>query len=370
MKALRHIIKKEFIQIRRTRAMLGITFGMPIIQLLVLGFAVTGDVVHVPTVITDLDNSRHSRELVSRLENTRYLDVRSRENRFGAAEEYLVENRAIIAVTIPDRFSEDIVRGERPAILVQADAQNTNIALTGAGYVRLIVQSWMYGISSGKSLPVTITMINLESRVWYNPELRSAWYMIPGIIALLLTIVTMLLTALAIVRERELGTLEQLLVTPMTRIELILGKTVPFAILGMMELAMALGVAKLVYDIPIEGSLPLFFGLALLFIFCTLGVGILVSTVSHTQQQALFLSWFIMVFFILMSGLFLPLENMPGAVYYLTYLDPLRYFMVIVRELFLKGAGLADIWPQAAALATLAFVLLSAAVMSFNKRLG
>jgi ABC-2 type transport system permease protein len=370
MKALRHIIKKEFIQIRRTRAMIGITFGMPIIQLLVLGFAVTGDVVHVPTVITDLDNSRLSRALVSRLENTRYLDVRARENRLGAAEDYLVRNRAIIALTIPDHFSEDIIRGEQPAILVQADAQNTNIALTGVGYVRRIVQSWMYTIFPGRSLPATLTMINLESRVWYNPELKSSWYMIPGIIVLLLTIVTMLLTALAIVREREMGTLEQLLVSPMTRIELILGKTIPFAILGMLELGLALTVGKIVYGIPIEGSLPLFFGLALLFIFCTLGVGILVSTVSHTQQQALFLSWFVMVFFILMSGLFLPLENMPRAVYYLTYLDPLRYFMVIVRELFLKGAGISDLWPQAASLAALAVFLLSAAVMRFNKRLG
>ncbi len=369
MKTLRHIIKKEFIQIRRSRAMLAITFGMPIIQLLVLGFAVSGDVEYVPSAITDLDNTRLSRELVSRLENTRYLDIRYRENRLGASDRHIIENRAIIAVTIPNRFSYDIGRGERPAILVRADAQNTNVALTGVGYVRRIAQSWMRSIDPGSTLPVSLTSINLESRVWYNPELKSAWYMVPGIIALLLTIITMLLTALAIVRERELGTLEQLMVTPITRMELILGKTIPFAILGMIELGIALGIAKLAYRIPIEGSLLLFLGLALLFIFCTLGVGILVSTVSRTQQQALFLSWFIMIFFILMSGFFLPMENMPKAVYFLTYLDPLRYFMIIIRELFLKGSGIAELWPQAAALAALAVILLSAAVMRFNKRL-
>lgn len=370
MKALPYIIRKEFIQIRRTRAMLGIVFAMPVIQLLILGFAVTGDIIHVPTVITDLDNSPLSRSLVSRLEHTRYLDVRYRENAFGAADTYLEKNRAIIAVTIPDNFAVDIRRGKRPALLVQADAQNTNIGLTGTGYVRRIVQSWVGSVSAGTPLPVTLTSVNLASRVWYNPELKSAWYMIPGIIVLLLTIITMLLTALAIVREREMGTLEQLLVTPMTRMELILGKTIPFSLIGMIDLVVALVLAKFVYGITIAGSPILFFALSFIFIFSTLGLGILVSTVSRTQQQALFLSWFIMIFCILMSGLFLPLDNMPRAVYLLTYLDPLRYFMIIVRELFLKGAGLRELWPEAAALTALALVLISAAVVRFTKRLG
>lgn len=370
MKALRYLIRKEFIQLSRTRAMIGITFGMPIIQLLLLGFAVSSDVVHVPTVITDLDNSQVSRGLVSRLENTRYLDVRYRAGDARSADILLAENKAIISVTIPDNFSGDIAGGKKPAILLKADAQNTNIALTGVGYVRRIVQSWMNSLSIGASISVPFTMINLESRVWYNPELKSAWFMVPGIMVLLITIITMLLTALAIVREREMGTLEQLMVTPITRTELILGKTIPFAALGMLELTLALILAKIIYAIPITGSLPLFFVLSLLFIFSTLGLGILVSTMSHTQQQALFLAWFIMIFCILMSGFFLPLENMPPAVYLLTYINPLRYFLTIVRELFLKGTGLTDLWPQAAALAGLAVVLLTAAVARFNKRLG
>ncbi len=371
MKALKYIIRKEFIQLRRTRAMIGITLGMPIIQLLILGFAISSDVIHVPTVIADLDNSPLSRGLVSRLENTRYLDVKYRTGDFATGSSLLKENKAIIAVAIPAGFSDDVQRGHKPALLVQADAQNTNVALTGVGYVRRIVQSWMTGFSpGGGSLPVSFATIDLESRVWYNPELKSTWFMVPGIVVLLLTIITMLLTTLAIVREREVGTLEQIIVTPITRTELILGKTIPFAVLGLVELIIALIVAKVIYAIPIAGSIPLFFVLSLLFIFSTLGIGILVSTVSHTQQQALFLAWFIMIFCILMSGFFLPLDNMPRVVYYLTYLDPLRYFMVIVRELFLKGAGLADLWPQIAALAGLAVTLLVAAVARFNKRLG
>lgn len=369
MKALKYIIHKEFIQLRRTRAMIGITLGMPIIQLLVLGFAISSDVVNVPTVIADLDNSPLSRGLVSRLENTRYLNVKYRVDDLASGGLLLKENKAIIAVVIPARFSEDVQRGRKPAILVQADAQNTNVALTGVGYVRRIVQSWMTGIA-GSSLPVSFTMLELKSRIWYNPELKSTWYMVPGIVVLLTTIITMLLTALAIVREREVGTLEQLMVTPITRAELILGKTIPFAVLGIVELTIALIVAKIIYAIPIAGSIPLFFGLSILFIFSTMGLGILASTMSHTQQQALFLAWFMMIFCILMSGFFLPLDNMPPLVYYLTYIDPLRYFMVIVRELFLKGAGLADLWPQVAALAGLAVTLLTVAVARFNKRLG
>ena len=194
--------------------------------------------------------------------------------------------------------------------------------------------------------------------------------MVPGILVLLVTVITVILTAMAIVREREIGTLEQLMVTPLTRVDLILGKTIPFAILGMIELCFALIVAKVVYSILIVGSLPLFLCLSLLYIFCTLGIGIFISTISHTQQQALFTAWFTIVFCILMSGFFLPLENMPKAAYYLTYINPLRYFMAIVRELFLKGAGLPELLPEITAIATLTVMIMTAAVIRFNKRLG
>lgn len=369
MKALPHIIKKEFIQIRRTRAMIGISFGMPIIQLLVLGFAVSGDVVHVPTVLVDLDNSQASRTLSGKFEHTRYLDVAFRTTDTNEADRLIVKDKAIISITIPRNFSHDITHGDRPAILVKADAQNTNVALTGAGYVRRITLSWIRDLVPTNAL-LPVTLVDTESRIWYNPEMKSTWFMVPGIIALLLTIVTMMLTALALVREREVGTLEQLMVTPITRTELILGKTIPFAVLGMVELALALVAARLIYAIPIEGSLVLFFTLSLLFIFSTLGLGILVSTASHTQQQALFLAWFVMIFCILMSGFMLPIENMPAFIRKLTYLDPLRYYIVITREVFLKGAGLTVLWKEALALGVFATVIITTAVVRFNRRIG
>jgi len=372
MKALNYMVKKEFLQMLRTRAMIAITFGVPIIQLLVLGFAISGDVIHVPTVITDLDRSVKSRDLVSKLENTRYLDIRYRSNDIREAEHLLQRGDAILAVTIPCDFEKKIVRGERSQILVIADAQNTNVALTGSGYIRRIIYSWANseGIT-GIERAIDFDVINLESCIWYNPELEPVCFMIPGVIVLLVTVITVILTAMSIVKERgERGTLEQLMVTPITRREIILGKTIPFAIIGILELSFSLIIARLVYHIPIVGSLPVFYGMSVIFIFCTLGLGIFISTISHTQQQALFAAWFLIVFCILMSGFFLPLENMPKAMYYLSYINPLRYYLTIVRELFLKGSGFSVLWPQTLALAVIAVLVLSAAVGRFQKKLG
>jgi len=372
MKALKYMVKKEFLQLFRSRAMIAITFGVPIIQLLILGFAISGDVIHVPTVITDLDQSIKSRDLVSKLENTRYLDVRYRSNDTREAEHLLQHGDAILAVTIPCGFEKKIVRGEKPQISVVADAQNTNIALTASGYARRIIYYWASseGIA-GINRVANYNIKNLESRIWYNPELKSVYFMVPGIVVLLVTVITVILTALAIVKERgERGTLEQLMVTPITRHEIILGKTIPFAIIGIMELSFSLFVARLIYHIPIAGSLPVFYGMSVIFIFCTLGIGIFVSTIAHTQQQALFSAWFIIVFCILMSGFFLPLENMPKAMFYFSYINPLRYYLTIVRELFLKGSGFSVLWPQTLALGIIAVLVLSAAVSRFQKKLG
>lgn len=354
--------------------MLAISLGVPVVQLLLLGLAVSTDVEHVPTVISDMDNSVTSRSLVSKLENTRYLDIQYRTTDLQEVSSLLQEGETILSVTIPSAFERDIVRGQQPRISLSADAQNTNVALTGAGYVRRIILSWVQqqtksGTSYISAPSVLTNTIDIQSRISFNPQLKSTWYMVPGIMVLLVTIITIILTAMAIVREREIGTLEQLMVSPITRIEFILGKTLPFLILGMMELSIALLVIRTVYHVPIEGSLPLFLGISILFIFCTLGIGIFVSTIATTQQQALFTAWFILMFCILMSGLFLPLENMPKILYNLTYINPLRYFISIVRDLFLKGAGLHELWKNILALAVIGFVVMSAAITRFHKKM-
>ncbi len=363
------LIRKEFIQFTRIRAMLALTFGVPVIQLVILGFAISGDVERIPSAIIDLDNTPVSRSIVNKLETTRYLDIQQHPGDMREIIPLMKNDEIILAVTIPKGFERDLMRGERPELSVNADAQNTNVAVIGAGYIRRIMQSWAQSFPGGKTPQTHVIPIGVSSRIRYNEELKNIYYMVPGIIVLLVTIITMFLTALAIVRERELGTLEQLMVTPISRIEMILGKTIPFAIVGFVEMCFAYAVARVVYHIPVAGSLPLFFAIALLFIFCTLGTGMFISTIAHTQQQALFTAWFFMIFFILMSGFFLPLDNMPEAALAMTYINPLRYFLVIVRDIFLKGAGAAELVREIVSLAVLAFSVNVLAVLRFNKRL-
>jgi ABC-2 type transport system permease protein len=204
--------------------------------------------------------------------------------------------------------------------------------------------------------------------VLYNPESESVFYMVPGIVALLLTMITVMLTSMAIVREREIGTLEQLLVTPIKKRELLLGKTIPFALLGFLEMSIALAFGVIWFGIPFAGSWPLLYGLSLVFLFTTLGFGIFISTMSNTQQQAMFYAWFFMIFAILTSGLFIPIENMPQVVQYLTYLNPLRYFMVIIRGIMMKGAGVDTLYPNILAMIAFSVVIFTSAWLRFGKR--
>ncbi len=352
--------------------MLSIIFGMPMVQLIIIGFAISGDVEHVPAAIIDLDNSMKSRSLVEKLSHSRYLDIHYRPGDSRSADDLLQRGNAIIAVTIPSGFERDMIRGEYPALFLEADAQNTNVALTGAGYVTRITRSWAAGqIDLSLQKDIQIHVINADFQTWYNPSLKSLYFMVPGVMVILVTLITMLLTALAIVRERgEKNSLEQLMVTPITRIEMILGKTIPFGILGMLELTLAIVLIRIVYGISIAGSLPEFYFMSGVFMLSTIGIGIVISTVTSTQQQALFTTWFVLVFCLLMCGFFLPLDNMPRVLYNITYINPLRYYMTIVREVFIKGAGLADLWMQTLALLAIGCTVLGAAVARFHKNLG
>jgi len=376
MRALKYIVKKEFLQIRRTRSMMAISIGMPLIQLLILGFAVSTDIEHVPAVVCDLDNSPSSRSLIADFEHSRYIDIDWHEPDVRQIGDYLMRGEAILALTIPPDFEKGMRTGDSPRIGIATDAQNTNVALVAAGYAKRIIAGWAGSrqpqpVSSKTSAPpgVSVSTIEVNNEIWYNPELKSVNYMVPGVIVLLVTIITIMMTALAIVREREIGTLEQLMVSPVTRFELILGKTIPFAVLGIFELVISLFISWLIYDITIAGSLATFLLTSVIFVFGTLGLGILVSTMAHTQQQALFTAWFLMIFCILMSGFFLPLENMPPFFQKLSMINPLRYFLAIVRELLLKGAGLADLKQNILPLIVFDVLVLTTAVTRFSKSL-
>ena len=375
MQQILFLIQKEFIQVFRDRAMIFIIFVMPLVQILLLGSAVSTDIKHIKTIICDLDRTPSSRDLIQRFQQTQYFDLQFIETNQRAMTKHIDEGAATIAIIIPTRFEKDLIRNQTPTIQILVDGQDSNSSLIAMGYANRIIQAFSLeklqnNLVKNPNILRQIHLVEPETRIWYNPNLEAKNFMIPGIIAILLTVITSLLTALGLVREKEIGTLEQLMVTPIKSYQLMIGKTVPFAILGMIEIAIALGVAKLWYQIPIRGNLLLFFGFSFIFMFTTLGVGIFISTISKTQQQALFLAWFFLVFSILMSGFMFPIDNMPKIMQYLTYINPVRYFMTIVRELFLKGTGLNYLWQEGAIMTVFSIVIITFSAIRFQKRVG
>jgi len=375
MQQIQFLIRKEFIQVFRDKAMIFIIFVMPLVQVLLLGSAVSTDIKHIKTIICDLDRTPSSCELIRRFQHTKYFDLQLIETNQKNIATYIDQGKATIAIVIPTRFEKDLKRNQSPTVQILVDGQDSNSSLIAMGYANRIVQAFSIEKlqSSLTRDPITFRQIHLvepETRIWYNPNLEAKNYMIPGIVVVLLTAITTLLTALGLVREKEIGTLEQLMVTPIKSYQLMIGKTMPFAILGLIEISFAIAVAKLWYQIPIRGNLLLFFGFSFIFMFTTLGVGIFVSTISKTQQQALFLAWFFMIFAILMSGFMFPIENMPKFMQYLTYINPVRYFITIVRELFLKGSGLSYLWQQGLIMTIFSIVIITFSAIRFQKRVS
>jgi ABC-2 type transport system permease protein len=375
MKKIFYLVKKELRQVMRDINMLRVIFVVPMIQLMVLGYAITTDIKNLDILICDFDGTSVSRDLIERFSHTEYFALIDAPCVPGHIEEHLFAGKAVIAMTIPKNFARDLKTRARPEIQFLLDGQNSNTSAVALGYCNRILLAFMQesiarDLQKAPQIARSIHMIEPVGRVWYNPELKSVYYMIPGIISILLTIITMLLTSLAIVKEREIGTLEQLMVTPLTSGQIIAGKTIPFAFLGLVEMSIAMTFGVLWFKVPIVGSLPLLAGLSATFILTTLSLGILISTLVNTQQQALFMSWFFLVTFILLSGFFYPIENMPKWVQVITYGNPLRYFIEILRELFLKGAGLSVLWPEMCSLLGLGSTIFILATLRFHKRIA
>jgi len=373
MRRILHIIRKEFIQIRRDRAIRALILMVPIIQIWVLGYVISSEVKHVSTVICDLDRTSTSRALIERLSHTVYLNVRYHEERESLIGEYLDTGRAMIAVVLPKGLEKNLQRLQPSRIQLLVDGQDANTANVALGHIAGILESYLTdrvrSQSAAALLSEEIHLLTPVVQVWYNPNLKLSDFMIPGIVVFLLTMITTLVSAMGLVREREIGTLEQLLVAPIKKHELLIGKIIPFALLGLFEMGLAIGFAKLWYQIPIVGNLGLYFLLSIIFLFTTLGLGLLVSTFSHTQQQAMFMAWFILIFILLMSGFLFPIENMPRFAQWLTYLNPMRYFILITRELFIKGAGLRHLYVQGLILCLFGALIFTFSVLRFQKRL-
>ena len=374
-KRVRHIIRKEFIQIRRDRRMLRLIIIAPVLQLIIFGYAVTTDIKHIPTVVVDNDLTLQSRDLIARFENAGYFDLNYYVLRPGDVAPLIDSGKAQAGIDIPKGFARDLAQGRSASLQVIVDGTDSTTAGTVLGYASGIVARYSQDVLAERSQKLRAQLVRLPSlddrtRIWYNPDLRSVNYMVPGVLCMILLVVTMNLTALAIVKEREIGTLEQLIVTPIKARELMIGKVVPFVIIGMVDVVLIMLVARLWFQVPIAGSILLLFACTVAFLMTSLGLGLFVSTVSRTQQQAAMTIFFIMQPSILLSGFFFPIENMPKVIQVLTYAIPLRYYLEIIRGIFLKGAGLVILWPHVVVLVVFGAVILALSALRFTKRMA
>ena len=375
MRIILHIIKKEFIQFRRDKKMFIVSFFAPVFQLLVLGYAATFDVSKIPMIVCDFDHSLSSRSLVRNFTSTEYFRVVGYYDKTSEIDNQLDNGHASIAVVIPRGFGKKIGAGQFAPLQVIADGTETSSATIGLNYAYIIMSTYSQNIvleSLIKRGSVLMpARLSTEFRIWYNPDLKSRNFMVPGVLGLLLMVMTMILTSLAIVKEKELGTLEQLVVTPIKPYQLIIGKLTPFFVIGVIDVILVVSFASLVFNLPVKGGALLLLGLSLIFLMTTLGLGLFISTISRTQQQAMMTAiFFFMMPMVFFSGFVFPIENMPAIIQYVSYLLPLRYYFVIVRGLFLKGVGMNILWTQALALLIFGSVILSLSVMRFQKRLG
>jgi ABC-2 type transport system permease protein len=365
------IIRKEFLELRRDPRLFGIVIIAPIIQLTMLGYAATTDVRDVPMVVVDHDRTSDSRALVSRFEASDNFVVVDSLTSIAQVDRYLDSGRAWMALAIPAGYGERVRAGRPSALQVVADGTDANSTNVALGYAGSLVASYGRELAAAAYGAAARPLIAAEVRVWFNPELESRYFMIPGILALLLLVITTNLSSMAIVREREVGTLEQLNVTPIARWELIAGKLLPYGLIGIIDVLLVVAVAVLWFEVPLRGSFLLLMAMCLVYLLTTLGLGLFVSTVSATQQQAMMTaSFFFLIPMVFLSGFVFPIENMPDWIQPVTYLIPLRYFLVILRGIFLKGIGLESLWPQALALLAWGLGILTLAVLRSSKQSG
>jgi ABC-2 type transport system permease protein len=371
---VRTLIRKEFLELRRMPQLLRIVIIAPIVQLTLLGYAATTDVTNVPMVVVDQDRSPASRRLVERFAGSRYFQVVAEEVDPRVVEDHLARGRAWIALVIPADFGDALSRpvawsgaSAGPSVQVIADGTDANSSGVALAYVQGLVGEFNAAI--GQARGAAASPLEGRVRVWFNPDLESRNFMVPGVLALLLLLVTANLTSMAIVRERELGTLDQLNVTPLARWELILGKLLPYGVIGVIDVVLVVAVAIVWFEVPLRGSVWLLMGASLVYLLCTLGLGLFVSTISSTQQQAMMTTvFFFLVPMIFLSGFIFPIENMPRPIQWLTTVIPLRYFLVIVRGIFLKGLEFPVLWPQFAALGVWGVSVLTLAAVRSSKR--
>lgn len=377
------IVKKEFLQTLREPRMRALLFGPPLLQLIIFGYAVNMDVERTHLAWMDQDRTPASAELREAFTGSGRFVIVAAPTGEDAVHELLDHGRAQVVMRVPPGFGADLASGRTASVQVLVDGSNSNTASIVSGYASGVLAGFsararrdqqrmrmvQASVATGEPPAAAIPTLKTRSRVWFNADLRSRNYYVPGVVINIITLVTLMLTAMAIVREKEIGTMEQLMVTPIRPIELILGKTLPFCVVGVFDLILVTSAALLIFGVPFRGNAVLLLASSLLFLLSTLGAGLFISTISRTQQQAMMASFFFFMPAFMLSGFAFPIRNMPPPVQALTLANPLRYFMTIVRDIFLKGSGIDVLWPQMLALAVFGSTILVISALRFHKRL-
>jgi ABC-2 type transport system permease protein len=369
------MVIKEFIQVLRDPRARFSLIVPPIMQMIIFGYAATFDVHHVATAVLDLDHSQESRELISRFASSGYFRIEAMLEDRAQIADLIDRSRVALAIQILPGFAADLRKRKSASVQVILDGTNSNTALIALGYVSQISlryeqdyrRDYLRRVAPFRA--ASIPEVRLQERPWFNKSLQDRLYFVPGTIGTLMMVMVMVMTAFAIVRERELGTLEQIMVTPIRPAEFILGKTIPYLLLALADLLIISLVGVYWFEVPLRGSIAILVGGSLLFIACVLGAGLLISSISATQQQAMVASFFFMMPAITLSGFGFPISSMPLVLQWITYLDPLRYYLVVLRGTFLKGLGFDLLWEQFAAMAVFSVILLTAAALRFHKTL-
>ena len=378
-----NLIRKEFLQLKRDKKLLRVVLMAPFIQLFLFGYAATLDLDHISTAVYDMDRSNLSRELLDGFFRSRYFDLSVYCKSSDEVEKNIDIGKCRIGIVIPPDFSDKLINNKDVKIQLLVDGTDANFARIGINYASVIARNFAFNsffknlrdpfYNQYNRLFHTLSknqgqIVELRTRLLFNPELKSKNFMIPGILVMILLIITMVLTSVSIVKEKELGTIEQLMVSPVKPHELIIGKLIPFVIIGFFDIVFIIFLAVNWFDLPIRGSVVLLLSLSLVFLLNTLGMGILISTVSNTQQQAMMTSFIVMLPSVILSGLMFPIANMPIPIQYITYLIAPRYFLEIVRGIFLKGIGVAELFPQIAAMTIIGLLTLVLSVIIFKKK--
>ena len=375
MNRIRCLLIKEWTQLMRDPNLLRMLIIAPVVQLIVMGFAANTDIRNISLAIRDQDHTPQSREYVRGIGASGYFTIATLEGPDTGDDKELIAGRAGLILVIPPGFGSKLAGGKPADVQALVDGSDSNFGVQGISYLqkatRVFTQQqvsfWLKSTMGGHYV---LPEIVAETQIWYNPDLTSRYYMGPAIMALLLMVTTMMVTSMALVKEREDGTLEQIIVTPLRSWELIIGKLAPFVAIGYFEITLAMAANMLILQVPFKGNILLLYGLSGIFLLCTLGLGLFVSTLVKTQQQAMMVSqFFVMMPFILLSGFAFPVENMPPVIRAVSECIPLRHYLVIIRGIFLKGVGLADLWPQALFLLIWGIGILTLASLKFHKRL-